>query len=391
MLIIAGKNEKPDDTDAEFWSEFAGEEGDFLITRDSFKDAIAKWRAVKDDFKEGDHPRKASGPTAGQFVKKGQEGAPATKGNEGPDIKSTTKKEGGAGAHGQSEKAEGPKSKKAVVSKPKMLVTKSVEGKLTTAHGQPLPKHIQAVKIPPAWTDVTYSDDPNSELLAKGVDVKGRVQYIYSEKHWAKAAAKKFAKIDQLNKKFKTVEGENLRNKKKKEYVEPATVMDLIFKTGVRPGSDEDTKAKVKAYGATTLEGQHVVKEGAQTFLKFIGKKGVQNNIAIEDKALAAELHKRAAKGKDKKLFNVDSSALLGYCKTLDGGKFRPKDFRTLLGTKSAMDIIAKTEPPKNEKEYKKAVMSVAKQVASRLGNTPTVALSAYIHPVVFAKWKEKI
>ena len=44
---------------------------------------------------------------------------------------------------------------------------------------------------------------------------------------------------------------------------------------------------------------------------------------------------------------------------------------------------------PKNEKEYRKAVLAVAKQVAAKLANTPTICLQAYIAPQVFQPWKE--
>ena len=48
------------------------------------------------------------------------------------------------------------------------------------------------------------------------------------------------------------------------------------------------------------------------------------------------------------------------------------------------------TDAPKDEKAYKKAVLKVAKEVAAKLGNTPAVALKAYISPVVFAQWRTK-
>ena len=40
--------------------------------------------------------------------------------------------------------------------------------------------------------------------------------------------------------------------------------------------------------------------------------------------------------------------------------------------------------------EYKVIyVMEVSKVVSDKLGNTPAVALSAYIDPVVFSKWRK--
>jgi len=55
------------------------------------------------------------------------------------------------------------------------------------------------------------------------------------------------------------------------------------------------------------------------------------------------------------------------------------------------MKVVNEMEAPINEKEYKKKVKEVAKQVSAKLGNTPTVALQSYISPVVFAEWKARI
>jgi hypothetical protein len=52
--------------------------------------------------------------------------------------------------------------------------TKMENGKRLTTAGEALPKHIEALKIPPAWTDVTFSPDPKADLLATGKDSKGR-------------------------------------------------------------------------------------------------------------------------------------------------------------------------------------------------------------------------
>jgi DNA topoisomerase-1 len=164
------------------------------------------------------------------------------------------------------------------------------------------------------------------------------------------------------------------------------------MKTGIRPGGEEDTKAKVKAYGATTLETQHVKIKGGRVFLDFIGKKGVHQSIPIDDDYLAAFLRGRARRGAGERIFDVDSIKLLSYTSSLDGGGFKTKDFRTLIGTKTAINEIKSTDKkPSNEKEYKKMVMNVAKRVSEKLGNTPSVALKVYIHPIVWQDWKSAI
>jgi DNA topoisomerase-1 len=280
-------------------------------------------------------------------------------------------------------------------SKPSVKLTGATkvdkDGKRVTSEGKPLPEHIASLKIPPAWTDVTYSPDPKSELLAKGKDSKGRDQYVYSEEHKGKAAEAKFSRIDELNEKYEEVLKQNMGNLKGPK-AEVAQVLHLIMQTGIRPGGDDDTQAKVKAYGATTLEGRHVKQKGKAVYLEFIGKKGVPNSIPIEDSYMARVLLDRAKKvGGDGRLFNVDNVKLLGYSESLDGGGFKTKDFRTLLGTRTAMEQVKKEKPPSNEKEYKKKVKLVAKYVSQKLGNTPSVALKAYIHPVVFQGWRSTI
>jgi DNA topoisomerase IB len=61
------------------------------------------------------------------------------------------------------------------------------------------------------------------------------------------------------------------------------------------------------------------------------------------------------------------------------------------MGTGTAMEEVSKREKPTTEREYVKAVKSVAEIVSSKLGNTPAVVLSSYINPVVFTDWKKDI
>lgn len=266
----------------------------------------------------------------------------------------------------------------------KMHKTKIVGGRRVSEDGKDLPKHISSLRIPPAWQDVSYNPDPNGDLLAIGKDAKGRSQYVYSGEHWSRAAEKKFARIKELADKFDAIQKQNSKDKS-----EEALVLSLIMHTGIRPGSDEDTQAKVKAYGATTLEGRHVKKVDGGVMLHFIGKKGVENKIMVTDKNLVKVLLERAEKsGPDGRLFDTGDRALLKHTSALDGGGFKTKDFRTLLGTKMAIDIINDMPKPKDDKDYKKAVMYVAKAVSQKLGNTPVVALQAYISPTVFGTWR---
>lgn len=252
------------------------------------------------------------------------------------------------------------------------------------------PEHIKAMRIPPAWTNVQINPDPKAALQVIGRDAAGRAQYVYSKQFQESQAQVKFARIQELDAKFDKIRKQNSDNMKSSDprVREHATCAALIMSTGIRPGSEADTGAKVKAYGATTLLSEHVVVKGGETRLQFVGKKGVALDIPVTDKSIASVLRRRAS-STDGQLFpEVSGSSLLKYIHTLNGGGFKTKDFRTLVGTRHALNEMKGMKPPRTEKEYKKSVREVAKKVSTTLGNTPTVALQSYIHPAVFAPWR---
>jgi len=247
------------------------------------------------------------------------------------------------------------------------------------------------MRIPPAWTDVKINKDREADLQATGYDSKGRKQYIYSENAVMKAAAAKFARNEELLSKALEIEKQNTKNLKSDDphIRECAQIMSLIMATGIRPGSDTDTGAEKQAYGATTLEGRHVVKMTNIVRLRFVGKKGVDLDIPIFDNDIAEMLlKKKAAAGSRGRIFNVSDSQLRDYVKTLDGGGFKTKDFRTLKGTAVAMEEIKNHKKAKNITQYKKSVKAISKKVAAVLGNTPAIALKSYINPFVFLSIK---
>lgn len=264
------------------------------------------------------------------------------------------------------------------------------DGRLVLSNGKPIPEHIAKLKVPPAWTNVTVSLDPNADILVRGRDSKGRIQMVMSEAHNIRMSERKFAKVQDILSNEDKIIKENEKNLAKAK--EEAAVTKLILTTGIRPGDDyKDPKAKVEAFGATTLEGRHVViGSDGKVHLKFIGKKGVSLDIPVEDRMTATILMNRAKKvGAKGKIFDTDAVKLREYVGSLNNNKgYYPKDFRTALGTKMAMQVVSRVPKPKNEKEYKKAIKVVATEVAKKLGNTPTVALNSYIDPKVFTTWR---
>lgn len=337
------------------------------LLSDAIGKAKRKFAHDKATFKENEHPRDQDG----QFA----EGA------------------GGSGTAPEGNKSE---TKEAGTNSPR-LGTKIVDGKRVSASGEALPEHIQKMKIPPAWTDVTYSTNPKSALQVVGKDSKGRTQSIYSSEHTMQAAASKFARISELNEKFDAIAEQNAQAMASdgKRVRDTADCLALIMGMGIRPGSEADTGASKQAYGATTLQGRHVVRTDAgNIYLRFIGKKGVNLSLKVTDPKLAKMLEQRAKEAGTKgKLFpETSDKILLDYVHSLDGGGFKSKDFRTHLGTKTAFELVNESKKqPANMKDYKRMVREVAKKVSDILGNTPTIALTSYISPTVFAKWQENL
>lgn len=260
----------------------------------------------------------------------------------------------------------------------------------TLSDGKPLPGHIPRIR--PGLRNVVVSLDPKANLLVKGVDNKDRTQRTYANTATMQRAANKFSKVNELRKKKEAIAKEMVRDMESGDTktAEAAAVLFLIHDTGIRPGSENDTKAAKQAYGATTLQARHVKNDGK--LLQFVGKKGKDLSIIVTDSRIISILRDRAKSADDPKakLFNVSDSQLRAYAKTKDGGGFTPKDWRTAKGTDLAVEAIKSMPAPTNEKAYKAAVHSVAVIVSERLGNTPAMALQAYIDPVVFSEWRLK-
>jgi DNA topoisomerase-1 len=240
-------------------------------------------------------------------------------------------------------------------------------------------------KVPPAWENVWVNPDPEAALQVKGTDSKGRSQSIYSSKHHNLASMKKFNRLKQFGAAHKQFMP---KIEAALETSDEAKVLYLIDKTGFRIGSDNETGAKVKAYGASTLTSDHVRVNGNKVTFEFVGKKGVKQSQTIDDPKIAAMV-----KGKQGRLFNTNDSKVRDYLKNISGKKdFKVKDFRTYVATTTALEASDRLPPPSDKpmtaKEKATKIMDVAKEVSRKLGNTPVMARDSYIDPMVFDRYE---
>jgi len=241
----------------------------------------------------------------------------------------------------------------------------------------------KALRLPPAWTEVMLSDDPNAALQATGIDAKGRKQYIYSAEHSAAASAEKFERLKAFNEAVPQIRKQSLADMKQGDHA--AAALYTIAQTGLRVGGERDTKAEKQAYGVTTLEGRHVKVDGDIVTFAFTGKKGVDIHKVVEDPHLARFLKSNPAARKER-VFKADAPAVRDYLKKVGGDEFMPKDFRTWHGTAKALEVIKSQPAPTTAKERQKLILFTKRQVAAHLGNTPTVAFKSYIDPAVWGR-----
>jgi DNA topoisomerase I len=264
-------------------------------------------------------------------------------------------------------------------------------------------ERIKALRIPPAWKHVRISPSPNSRLQAIGMDTSGRVQYLYHVKFAEKRQQLKFARIERFAEflpalRRATNEDIALEGFPRERVL--AIIVRLINELYFRLGSEKSVK-RYRTYGVTTLRNRHLeIQPGGQLLFKFTGKHHIKHRQVLVDEELGALMAELKALG-GSRLFNyldeqgrphpVTPSEVNSYIKQATCGEFSAKDFRTWGGTILAAIVLAELGAPENERQMKRNVVRAAQAVAERLGNTPAVCRSSYIHPVVFEKYQKGI
>ncbi len=243
------------------------------------------------------------------------------------------------------------------------------------------------------YKDIRLNPDHTAYLQAVATDPKGRRKGFYSTEYVAAQKQAKFLRNVAFHKERPAILDAISATLRQGHNVDPtqwesAFVLRLIDKTGFRPGSDKNTLAEKKAYGATTLRGKHIKVVGDSITFNFTGKKGVRQSKVLKDKFIAQELAARKkTSGPNGRLFGVNGPDLKAFLTAHGHGRFMPKDFRTWNGTSLAIETIKKMPIPKTLREYKLSVKKVSEVVAAHLGNTPAMAFNSYINPRAWYKW----
>jgi DNA topoisomerase I len=261
---------------------------------------------------------------------------------------------------------------------------------------------IAKLAIPPAYEDVWICASPRGHLQATGRDARGRKQYRYHPDWSSHRDDRKHSRMLDFGKSLSRLRASVRRDLKRhglpRERV-LALVVKLLDATQVRIGNAEYARTN-GSFGLTTLRDRHAkFPARGKALLSFRGKGGTEHDVLVEDARLA-KLVRRCQELPGQRLFQyldddgrrhaVDSGQVNAYLRELMGGEFTAKDFRTWHATLHALTLLDGLPLPEKRSEaaLRRCMMSVVRDVAAGLRNTPAVCRKSYINPAVFIAWQ---
>lgn len=244
---------------------------------------------------------------------------------------------------------------------------------------------LNAIGLPPAYTDAWFNPNPQGHIQATGFDEKGRKQYRYHAGFREAQEAAKYERTAAFGRALPKLRAKVESDLKHRGLDKPravAAVVRLLDLGNLRVGSEEYVK-KNKSYGATTLRKSHAELRGSTLKLQFKAKSGKLRSLRITDRSLAGVV-KKCQDLRDQHLFAylddhgeahpVSSSDVNDYIKDATGQDFTAKNFRTWAASLLAFEALATADEDLTLK-------ALLEPVVDRLGNTPAVARKSYVHP----------
>ena len=246
---------------------------------------------------------------------------------------------------------------------------------------------LNAIALPPAYSDAWFCPLPEGHLQATGVDARGRKQYRYHADYRARRDKSKFGSMVEfgavLPKVRKRVEADLKKRKLGRETV-LAAVVRLLDTQHIRIGNEQYAKSN-KSFGATTLRNRHLVKKGNKLRMKFTGKHGIVHEVSITDanlKRIVAKCQELPGQnlfqyvGDDGDPHAITSADVNSYIRDASGGEYTAKSFRTW-----GASVIAFEQMLDKEEGARLSVKTMVEPVAEALGNTVAISRKAYVHP----------
>ena len=260
-------------------------------------------------------------------------------------------------------------------------------------------KRLNALAIPPAWTQVWICPDPDGHIQATARDARGRKQYRYHPQYREARDRSKFRRMLEFSEVLPRLRERierDLRAESLSRRQILATVVRLLDRTLIRVGNDEYAREN-RSYGLTTLRRRHVTVDGAMLRFSFRGKSGVEHTIAVSDPRLA-KIVQRCRELPGEELFQyvdgkgrrqlISSDDINAYLREITGSDITAKDFRTWGGTMLAAVELRRMGEAASRRETDRNIVAAIDIVAERLGNTRAVCRKYYVHPALLEAYR---
>ena len=256
-------------------------------------------------------------------------------------------------------------------------------------------ERLNAVGLPPAYTNACFCTDHDGHLQATGIDDRGRKQYRYHADFRANQEKSKFDGLVDFGKKLprlrRRVEQDLRRRTLTRETV-LAAIVRLLDTKHIRIGNEAYARQN-KSFGATTLRERHLKRSGGRLTMRFPGKSGVVHEVNVTDSNLKRIVN-RCQELPGQMLFQyvngdgvpqpVTSGDVNDYIRDATGGEFTAKHFRTW-----GASVIAFAQMMDKAEDARISVRTVVEPVAEALGNTPAISRKSYVHPKLLEAVKD--
>jgi DNA topoisomerase-1 len=255
---------------------------------------------------------------------------------------------------------------------------------------------LNAIALPPAYTDAWFCKDPEGHLQGTGRDARGRKQYRYHPDFRRRQDKSKYADSlsfgEALPRLRQRVE-RDLRKRKLDRDTVLAAVVRLLDTEYIRIGNREYARSN-KSFGATTLRTHHLRYKGGKLKMRFPAKHGIVRDMTITDRNLK-RIVRKCQELPGQLLFQyingdgqpqpINSADVNDYIREATGGDFTAKHFRTW-----AASVIFFEQLMEVEEQRRISLKTALEPVAEALGNTIAISRNSYVHPKLIETVQER-
>jgi DNA topoisomerase I len=263
-------------------------------------------------------------------------------------------------------------------------------------------RRLAALAVPPAYDDVRYTADPAAHLQTIGRDAAGRLQYKYHpawEQVREAQKARRLARLVEVLPKIRRSVAQHLAADAPSRELALAAIIELIARSGIRPGSESYARMR-GTRGAATLLKSNVSVERDTVALSFRAKGGKVVRKEFEAARLA-QVVGILRKLPGRRLFQyrngdgvvrpVRAREVNAFLREIAGVKISLKDFRTLLASAAVVETLARQAPAASARQRRRQVLEAVRAVAEDLDNTPAVCRRSYVHDAIVTAFEDGV